>query len=519
LQGDVGFAATLNPGDVSIIGFRSAANDGFSMATWVPLPDGTGIVFTDKAFDGGALLPNENAMTWVNNSGATIPAGTVINFGGPELGNGSGSSMGSVISGELNGLSQSGDNIFAIQGGVPQPHWIYGLSYLSPWLSNGAVSNGTSYLPEALNIPLAHNVLMQLNAEYDYSRNAQNNFAAYKNLVHDTTLWRSDDNGNTFGNLNDMAFTLAGAGTCTANGGILSALGSRSFCVGTGNASSIAVTATGAVGTNQRWGLINQEGDIVAVRVINSLFNLDPFPPGNYTIRYIRFENNTNIAAMSNVSDLTNLQGCYGVSSNAISLFLRAQPDAGVLSATSPSTVCKGQGPQTGIQVSLSGSSAENNVFALLSQSLGNQLIAAQISPVFNLNPYPPGQYFIANLGYQQGVNLQEVQFANQLQGCFDLSNSVSVSLVNCLGSQLESAPSPTTGISFVSFSNPQPGRATLEVYDMQGRLVQKLFDEVANAEQLYTLEFNGDALPNGVYMYRLTTENEVVVSKFMVAH
>ncbi|NEN23591.1 T9SS type A sorting domain-containing protein, partial [Cryomorpha ignava] len=33
-----------------------------------------------------------------------------------------------------------------------------------------------------------------------------------------------------------------------------------------------------------------------------------------------------------------------------------------------------------------------------------------------------------------------------------------------------------------------------------------------------YRLDFNGAALPNGVYIYRMTTQNETIIEKFMIA-
>jgi len=126
-------------------------------------------------------------------------------------------------------------------------------------------------------------------------------------------------------------------------------------------------------------------------------------------------------------------------------------------------------------------------------------------------------------ISYQNGVNAEEVnipgtQFPYQLEGCLAYSNRVPVNLVNCLNAELENAPSPTSGPSFVSFSTPQQDRTRLDVYDLQGRLVTTLFDRVAEAGHLYRLEFDGGALPNGVYIYRLTTASEVLISKFVIA-
>jgi hypothetical protein len=85
---------------------------------------------------------------------------------------------------------------------------------------------------------------------------------------------------------------------------------------------------------------------------------------------------------------------------------------------------------------------------------------------------------------------------------------------VNVLGSQ----PNPTSGQSTVFFKTTSISYATLEVFDMNGRSIATLFNQVANEGQNYQFDFDGNYLANGVYIYRLTTENDVVIEKFMIA-
>ncbi len=83
---------------------------------------------------------------------------------------------------------------------------------------------------------------------------------------------------------------------------------------------------------------------------------------------------------------------------------------------------------------------------------------------------------------------------------------------------QLSSYPNPTTGTSQVVFSTGENGIATLEVFDMSGRTVATLFNQTVKSEVDYRVDFNGNNLPNGVYAYRLTTQNETVIEKFLIA-
>jgi hypothetical protein len=86
------------------------------------------------------------------------------------------------------------------------------------------------------------------------------------------------------------------------------------------------------------------------------------------------------------------------------------------------------------------------------------------------------------------------------------------------LVAELTSYPNPTSGPSQVVFTTAQTARTMVEVYDMNGRNVATLYNQVANQGQEYRLDFNGSDLPNGVYIYRLTTENESIIEKFMIA-
>ncbi len=78
--------------------------------------------------------------------------------------------------------------------------------------------------------------------------------------------------------------------------------------------------------------------------------------------------------------------------------------------------------------------------------------------------------------------------------------------------------PNPTKGPSKVVFTTGQTTRTLVEVYDLNGRNVATLFNQEAQQGEKYTLDFNGSKLPNGVYIYRMTTDNETIVEKFMIA-
>jgi hypothetical protein len=82
----------------------------------------------------------------------------------------------------------------------------------------------------------------------------------------------------------------------------------------------------------------------------------------------------------------------------------------------------------------------------------------------------------------------------------------------------LNSSPNPTGGHSDVTFSIANEGNATLEVYDLNGRVIETLFSQEAQPDLSYRIHFDGSALPNGIYIYRLMTDRIVEIEKFMIS-
>ena len=82
----------------------------------------------------------------------------------------------------------------------------------------------------------------------------------------------------------------------------------------------------------------------------------------------------------------------------------------------------------------------------------------------------------------------------------------------------METFPNPTDGMSNVTFTTGKTLRTLLQVYDASGREIATLFNQTADAGVEYRLDFDGSNMPNGMYIYRLTTPDEVIIRKFMIA-
>lgn len=77
--------------------------------------------------------------------------------------------------------------------------------------------------------------------------------------------------------------------------------------------------------------------------------------------------------------------------------------------------------------------------------------------------------------------------------------------------------PNPFNPETTIDFSIEEPGRATLEIYDMLGQKVATPFDEFAETGKYYSVRFGGATLPSGTYLYRLSTEKRSEIKKLIL--
>ncbi|MEX2116157.1 MAG: T9SS type A sorting domain-containing protein, partial [Bacteroidota bacterium] len=80
----------------------------------------------------------------------------------------------------------------------------------------------------------------------------------------------------------------------------------------------------------------------------------------------------------------------------------------------------------------------------------------------------------------------------------------------------LQSYPNPFNPATEIRFSIPEDGFVNLRVYDVLGRVVATLVDEVRQAGP-YRVQWNAANVPSGVYFSRLETQRGAVVSKLLL--
>ena len=75
------------------------------------------------------------------------------------------------------------------------------------------------------------------------------------------------------------------------------------------------------------------------------------------------------------------------------------------------------------------------------------------------------------------------------------------------IGIQYTAFPNPFSSRTNIQFVLPQESNTRVEIYTIDGRLVDTLFDEIAEANKEYQVEFVSSSNSNVVYVYRIVTD------------
>ncbi len=117
--------------------------------------------------------------------------------------------------------------------------------------------------------------------------------------------------------------------------------------------------------------------------------------------------------------------------------------DGGTVATTSPrQNLCKGDGEPNIVQLTVSGNSGLGRFGLVTSPAL--DVVAINTTGTFNMETFPAGNYFVGHISVNAIGDLAGVTNVNQLSGCFDLSNQLSVSSFAINGGVI-TANGPTT--------------------------------------------------------------------------
>ncbi len=104
------------------------------------------------------------------------------------------------------------------------------------------------------------------------------------------------------------------------------------------------------------------------------------------------------------------------------------------------------------------------------------------------------------------------------LDGSFEFSNVIEVHVSIPDGFVLEqNYPNPFNPGTKIKFGFSSITNAELTVYDVLGRQVASLFNEVAEAGRIYEIDFNASELSSGVYYYKLSGNGKTEIKKMLM--
>jgi hypothetical protein len=84
-------------------------------------------------------------------------------------------------------------------------------------------------------------------------------------------------------------------------------------------------------------------------------------------------------------------------------------------------------------------------------------------------------------------------------------------------GPTLKAFPNPFSSNATVSFTSKTGGKATVLLYDVDGKLISTLFAGQMKAGESKQLGLKSDAFANGVYILRLLSDEKVLTQKVLV--
>jgi len=143
-----------DPGDIAFVASSPEGNDGFAFIFLDDCPDATAILFSDDEWTGAAFNGTEGAVTWTNNTGATIERGTVIII--ESASNTPTVNIGSAVETDL-GFQIAGsspDELYAYVGSAASPTFIGFIGRLSTGatLAGTGLTDGTTALIRSSNL-------------------------------------------------------------------------------------------------------------------------------------------------------------------------------------------------------------------------------------------------------------------------------------------------------------------------------------------------------------------------------
>ena len=162
-------------------------------------------------------------------------------------------------------------------------------------------------------------------------------------------------------------------------------------------------------------------------------------------------------------------------------------------------------------------SSDSTGIVTVRYNSSGNAEWIARYSTIDSSSTYPEG-IEIDDVGNVYVVGKSRRQYANTLIKYVQITTSVNKdeSRIPSSFSLLQNYPNPFNPATVISFELPVTSNVSLKIYDLLGREVADLVNEIRSAGS-YKAQWNAANMPSGVYFYRLQAGEYVETKKLVL--
>ena len=238
--------------------------------------------------------------------------------------------------------------------------------------------------------------------------------------------------------LDELSISTSCSYQTSISGGVLAG-GPFEFCVGDNVDDSLSntdVSLSANVGTNSMYLLTDMGGNILAVTTDVGTINFDIYNPGSCMLWHVAHENNFSGATVG--SDVGQLMGCFALSNPVMVTKIDCTEPCEVEGGSLGSQgfwLCVDDGIPDIINdadLGLTGNQGTNNQWVLTDLNGNITALPATMSDI-NFEGSEIGECLVWNLAFEDGlVGAAIGNNANQLMGCFSLSNPVQISKEDC---------------------------------------------------------------------------------------
>jgi len=205
------------------------------------------------------------------------------------------------------------------------------------------------------------------------------------------------------------------------------------ICAGDGVSDAFDVTVTGVQPGPTAWVITDSDGIILGLPA-GPPFDLEGAGEGICLIWHLSYEEGLEGAVVGN--NAADLVGCYDLS-NPITV-TRNGVNGGDLAIEGGATeieICAGDGVSDAFNVTLENNIGDNSLWVITDADAN--ILATPDGPPFDLEGAGEGTCLIWHLSYDDSVSLDGVTNAGQLEGCYSLSNPITVTRIGVNGGAL----------------------------------------------------------------------------------